>query len=100
MAASLYLSLTDYDLLTTPNWVGLDNFVAVFTRDRLFLLSLSNTAYYVALSVPSYLLVSFVLALVVNRPIRGINLYRTVYYIPSVTPTVASSIFWLMVFQP
>jgi multiple sugar transport system permease protein len=100
MFYSLYLSFTDYDILSPPRWVGLDNFVVALTRDPLFVVALYNTAYYVVLSVPFYMAAALLVALAVNQKVAGINLYRTVYYMPSITPTVASSILWLMIFQP
>jgi len=95
----LYLAFTDFDVLSPPKWVGVVNFVHALTGDNLFWTSLFNTAYYVIIAVPLYLSASFLVALAVNRPVRGINIYRTLYYLPSITPAVASSILWLMLFQ-
>ena len=99
MLYSLYLAFTDFDVLSPPKWVGVVNFVHALTGDNLFWTSLFNTAYYVIIAVPLYLSASFLVALAVNRPVRGINIYRTLYYLPSITPAVASSILWLMLFQ-
>jgi multiple sugar transport system permease protein len=99
MLYSLFLAFTDYDVLSPPKWVGVVNFVNAFSNDPLFWLALFNTAYYVVIAVPLYLAASFLVALAVNRPVRGVNVYRTLYYLPSITPAVASSILWLMLFQ-
>ena len=63
MAYSLYLAFTDYDILSPPKWVGLDNFVVALTRDPLFVVALYNTAYYVVLSVPLYMAAALLVAL-------------------------------------
>ena len=99
MLYSLYLAFTDFDVLSPPRWIGGVNFMRALTDDPLFWTSLFNTAYYVVIAVPLYLAASFLVALAVNRPVRGVNIYRTLYYLPSITPAVASSILWLMLFQ-
>jgi multiple sugar transport system permease protein len=86
-----YLSLTDYDGLTSPSWVGLDNYTRVFNgSDPLVTKSLSNTVWYVAVAVPATLVVGLALAMLLNQPVRGIALFRTLFYVPSVVPVVAS----------
>jgi len=99
MLYSFYLAFTDYDVLSPPRWVGPVNFVRALTDDPLFWVALFNTAYYVLIAVPLYLVASFLVALAVNQRVAGIHIYRTIYYLPSITPLVASSILWLMMFQ-
>ena len=99
MAVSIYFSLTKYSVLASAEWVGLANYVKIFTRDRLFRVSLYNTAYFVILSVPLNLMISFLTALLLNRDVRGINVYRTLYYLPSITPSVANAIMWGLLFS-
>lgn len=100
-ALNVYLSLTDYSVGTAawPNWVGLANYVEMFTRDDRFRLSISNTIYYMGLSVPLGLIVAFGIALLLNARIRGQTVYRTIYYIPSLVPVVATSIIFFGMFN-
>jgi multiple sugar transport system permease protein len=99
MAASIYFSLTEYSVLSGAEWVGLDNFVRIFTKDRLFRVSLYNTLYFTAISVPVNLVASFLTALLLNVRVRGINVYRTLYYLPTITPGVASALTWSLLFS-
>ncbi|GAA1849114.1 sugar ABC transporter permease [Myceligenerans crystallogenes] len=98
MAASLYLSFTDYDLLSAPEWIGLDNYVRMFEDPRL-LKSLQVTFTYVLVSVPLQLAAALALALVLDRGLRGLALYRSVYYLPSLLGgSVAIAILWRQIF--
>lgn len=99
MVASLYYSFTEYNVLNPPTWVGLKNYDALFTRDRLFLTSLGNTAYFVFFSVPFNLTIAFGVALLLQIKIRGINIFRTLYYLPVLTPAVASALTWSLIFS-
>lgn len=98
--ASLFLSFTQYELVTAPTWVGVRNYANLFTVDRLFLLSLYNTAYYVLFSVPLSIIVAFVLSLLLNIKMHGMNFYRTVFYLPAVTSGVGVSLLWMWLFNP
>lgn len=93
--ATAFFSLTRYNILKPPQFIGLDNYVEMFTQDPLFWQSLFNTVYFALLSVPSRMLVAFVLAYFLNSKIRGTSLYRTLYYMPYVVPTVAATVLWL-----
>ena len=97
--ASLYYSFTRYAILTPPKWIGLDNYVTLFTRDDLFSQSLGNTVYYSLMAVPLGLLVSFILALALNVKVRGMAIYRTIYFLPTLVPSVALAILWLWLFN-
>jgi len=98
MGASLYLSFTDYDLLSPPEWVGLDNFARMFADPR-FLSSLGVTFTYVLVSVPLQLAAALGLALVLDKGLRGLALYRSVYYLPSLLGgSVAIAILWRQIF--
>lgn len=100
MLASLYLSLTDFELFTPPEWVGLDNYLRMFTDDRRYLQSLRVTFSYVLLSVPLQLVFALAVALVLNRGLRGLGWYRSVYYLPSLLGgSVAVAIMWRQVFS-
>jgi multiple sugar transport system permease protein len=94
MVASAYFSLTKYDLINPPRWTGFDNYVKMFTRDKLFGVSLYNTAYYSFFAVLFQTLVALIQALILNMKVKGVNIYRTLFYLPSVTPTVAMVILW------
>lgn len=91
---NLYLSFTGYQIGTvgTPEWIGLDNYVKIFTEDKLFAKSLGNTLYYLGFGVPLKLLFAFLIALLLNMRVRGMHLYRTIFYIPSVVPIVAATV--------
>ena len=91
---SLYYSFCDYSLLQSPVWVGLDNYREL-AQDPVFYKSLWNTLYYAAFSLPAGLLISVGLALLLNLNIRGRSFYRTVMFLPSLVPAVASSMLWL-----
>lgn len=95
--ASLYYGFTYYDIIRPPQWLGLDNYVELFVRDRLFRIALYNTTYYVLLAVPSGLAVAYALALLLNQPIYGRPLLRTVFYLPTIVPAVSSAMLWLWI---
>jgi len=87
---SLYLSFTKYDVLSKPEFIGLKNYVDMFTKDDLFWPSLGRTAYYAGLSVPLSVIGSMFLAILLNSKLRGITIYRTLFFMPSLVPLVAS----------
>lgn len=99
IVASLYLSFTDYDLLTSPKWIGLENYRNMFLDDPRYLAALKVTVTYVLLSVPLQLAFALLVAVLLNRQIGGIGLYRAVYYLPSLLGgSVAIAILWRQVF--
>ncbi|HMN26562.1 MAG TPA: sugar ABC transporter permease [Caldilineaceae bacterium] len=100
LIASIVLSLADYSIVTPPIFRGLGNYRDLFTEDRLFGLSLYNTAYYVFFFVPLQIALSLGLALLLNQQVRGLAIYRTLFYIPSIVPLVANSILWIWILQP
>lgn len=96
--ASLYLSFTDYNLLNSPTWVGLENFREMMQDPRL-LQSLKVTFIYTFVSVPISLAAALAVALVLNRGIRGLAIYRSVYYLPSLLGgSVAIVMLWRYIF--
>lgn len=98
---SLYYSLNVYTTFGQPmRWVGLANYSELLTADKLFWLSLYNTLYMVVLGIPFHLLLTFLLALLLNMNLRGISVYRTIFYLPTIVPVVATSILWMWVFNP
>lgn len=97
---SFYLSFTNYDMLSTPTWIGITNYRILLTNDSLFYKSLWNTLYHVIISVPLGIIVGVALALLLNSKIKGMGIYRTIYYLPNVVSVVAMSLLWLWLFQP
>ncbi|MGC4943510.1 carbohydrate ABC transporter permease [Kribbella sp. DT2] len=96
--ASLYLSFTDYSLLKPPEWIGLANFQEMLTDRRLHK-SLLVTFQYVFISVPLQLLMALGLAIVLNKGIRGLGFYRSVFYLPSLLAgSVSIAILWRQIF--
>lgn len=97
---SLYYSFTDLNLFRAARWIGFENFIYMFTRDPNFLQSLKVTFIYVLYAVPAKIGISLAIALILNRSIRGVNLYRTVYYLPSILGgSVAVAILWRTLFM-
>jgi multiple sugar transport system permease protein len=99
LLTSLYLSFTDFDLLTAPEWIGTANYVEMFTQDRRYRASLGVTFNYVIFSVPLSLAFALLVAMLLNRDIRGIGLYRAIFYLPSLLGgSVAIAILWRQIF--
>ena len=101
MLYSLYLSLTDYNLLSDPNWVGLTNYIRAFTEDQYFYPFFGNTIYFVVTLVPIVLVLSLLLAILINKMAGPLTKgYRVALFLPSITSTVAVSMVWLWIFNP
>jgi multiple sugar transport system permease protein len=99
MIASLYLSFTKFNPLGSPRWVGLDNYVRMFTADPRYLASVKVTLTYVLLSVPLQLVFALLLAVVLDKGLRGLSFYRSVFYLPSLLGgSVAIAMLWRQVF--
>ena len=99
MVASFLISFMDWEIVTPARWSGFAQYEQLFNDSR-FYLSLYNTAYYVFIGVPLHLLLALLAAMLLNLNLRGIRIYRTLYFIPSITPVVASSLLWLWIFNP
>jgi multiple sugar transport system permease protein len=100
MVASLVLSLTEYDLFHPPTFVGLANYRRAFFEDSLFWGSLGRTFYYAAIAVPLGIIGSLLAALLLNQKLQGSSVYRTLYFLPHLTPAVAAALLWVWVLQP
>lgn len=100
MATSAVLSFTKYDIVRTPEWIGLKNFVDIFTRDRLFWPSMRLTFQYALILVPFALVGSLLAALSLNQALKGTALYRTFFFLPHLTPIVAAAVLWGWLFNP
>ena len=100
MIYSFYLSFTKWDLFTSPEFVGLDNYVRLLTRDRIFKKTIFNTFYYAVFSVGINMFLSVIVAYFLNKRLPGMRFFRTVIYIPSVVPVVAMTMVFTWVFAP
>lgn len=99
MVVSLYYSFTIYHSKRAPEWVGLENYINLFS-DPDFFISLNNTLYMVVIAVPLGLIASFICALLLNLKVRGQAFYRVIYFLPSIVPTVAGTILFLWLLNP
>jgi multiple sugar transport system permease protein len=88
--SGLYYSFTEFDILTAPNWVGLRNYADILTEDERFVKAVVNTAYYVGVGVLPRCIIGLLLALLLNQELKGITLFRGLFYMPSIVPAVAS----------
>ena len=98
IAQSLYYSFTDYDVLQPPTWSGWENYRDLLD-DRVFGIAMRNTIYMVLIGLPAHIFFDLFMALLLNARIRGLAIYRTIFYLPSITPVVASTIVWLWLFN-
>ena len=99
MAQSFYLSFTDYDLFSSPQWIGTQNYISLFTKDKLFTASLTRTFKYVLMVVPLKLVFSLLVAMLLNRSLKGMGIYRTAIYLPSlIGSSIAVSVLWRNIF--
>ncbi len=96
--ASIVLSLLDWGMIGKPKWVAMGNYQQMFLKDARIAKSLINTAYYTFVSVPLRQIIALSIAMLLNQQLRGIFLYRTIFYLPAVTSGVATSILWSQVF--
>ncbi|MBL1419313.1 MAG: sugar ABC transporter permease [Alphaproteobacteria bacterium] len=97
---SLYLSFTKYDMIGDPRWVGLSQYEYMFTKDKRFWKSLQVTFTYVILAVPARLAFALMIAMVLDKGIRAIGIYRALYYLPSILgASIAIAILWRQIFN-
>jgi multiple sugar transport system permease protein len=99
MIASFYFSFSDYNIISSPKWVGFQNYIDLF-QDELFWQSVKVTLYFALLALPSGLIFGFVLAVLLNQDIPFVKIWRTIYFLPSVIAGVSVTVLWLMVFNP
>jgi multiple sugar transport system permease protein len=97
--ATLYLSFTDYKVLSPPRWVGWSNYHNLLTDTEYFWPSLGNTVFFF-LELPAALMLGLALALLLDMKLRGMAFYRTIYYLPSIVPVVANAMLWLWLLNP
>jgi multiple sugar transport system permease protein len=99
ICAAIYLSFTSWQGIGAPQWIGIDNYVEILSGDPVFWKSLRVTALYTALALPSGLVLGFGLAMLMNQKLRGITVFRTIYYLPSILSGVPVLILWMFVFN-
>lgn len=97
--SAFYYSFTEYNIFQPPKFIGFDNYITLF-KDRYFPISIGNTAYMAFLGMPIGLVVALLLALLLSREMKGMPLFRTLYYLPTVVPIVASAMLFLWVLNP
>ncbi|MFS8144137.1 ABC transporter permease [Rhizobium sp. R635] len=96
---SLYLSFTDYDMLQSPRWIGMANYVRIATADAKFSAAMHVTLTYVVFSVPFKLTFALLVAMALNRGLRGLTVYRAIFYLPSLLGgSVAIAVLWRQLF--
>ncbi|MFH1928198.1 MAG: sugar ABC transporter permease [Chloroflexota bacterium] len=100
IVASIYFGFTEWSIVRPAMWVGLRNYVRMFTRDQLFWQALKVTSYFVVLSLPVKLVCGLGLSLLLNLKVPGMNVYRTIFYIPAVISGVAVSLMWMWLLHP
>ncbi len=100
VVASLYFSFTRYEVVSPPQWVGLANYERLFTRDEFFPKSIWNSAIYTLLYVPLHTLTALGVALLLHEARHFKGIFRTLFYLPAITPAVATSFLWISILNP
>lgn len=100
IVASAYLSLTKYNVLLPPKFIGFGNYVQALTQDPLFIPSIIKTFYYAVLVVPPGIVLSLAIALLLNQKLAGTAIWRTMFFLPTLTPVVAAAILWRWMLNP
>ena len=98
--ASFLLSFCDYDVLHPARWIGFSNYVNLIKNDPLFYKSLWNTMYMAIFGVPLSLVTGLLIAVLLNANLKGITVFRAIFYLPAIVPIVATSLLWLWIFNP
>lgn len=99
MLASLFISFTDWNILTPPVWSGTKNFQTIFS-DPLFYKSIQVTLTYTLFSVPLNIILSIFVAMLLNNALPGMRLFRTIFYLPAIVSGVVISVIWLWIYNP
>jgi len=98
--ASAYYSFTSFNAVQTPKWVGLQNYIQLFTDDSDFWAAVYNTFYFAGVSIPLAVIFAFALAMMLNAKVKGQVVYRTIYFLPTLVPEVALAFVWIYLFTP
>lgn len=96
---SMYYSLSEFNLFQTPKFVGFENYTLLFSEPK-FWKSLYNTLYMTVLGTPMTLIMGLMMAMLLNQKVKGIPVYRTIFYMPTIVPIVASSLLWIWMLNP
>lgn len=99
MIMSAYISLTNWNLLKAPKFIGFANYTKLF-KDELFYKSLSVTIRYTLMAVPANIILSVLVALLLNKKLPGMSAFRTMFYLPSIISGIVISLVWMWMFQP
>ena len=99
MLFSMWISFTRWDVITPQQYIGAENYINLF-RDPLVTKALQVTIYYSLLSVPLVTCIPLLIAMLLNTKVKGLSVFRTIFYIPSIVPVVASSAFWMFIYNP
>lgn len=100
VVASIYFSFTEWTIVRPPEWIGARNYIRMFTKDPLFWQTLKVTTLFVLMALPLKLVFGLGLSLLLNLKLRGMDLFRTIFYIPAVISGVAVSLMWMWLLQP
>jgi multiple sugar transport system permease protein len=100
MIASFFIGLTDWRIGGSPEFIGLQNFQEILFEDPLVRKSLFVTMYYTFGSVPLIMIAAFFIAILLNQKVKGLAIFRTIFYLPVLVPSVANAMLWLWVFNP
>ncbi len=100
LVASAYYSFTKYNVLRPPRFIGLENYIYAFAKDELFLPSIWRSFYYALLSVPLAMVGSLILAILLNQKLRWPTLWRTMFFLPTLTPLIAAALLWRWMLNP
>jgi multiple sugar transport system permease protein len=98
--ASIVLSFTEYDVIHAPNFIGLKNYENLLSKDPLIWKSVYNTVYMAVFSIPIGIVVSIMLSMLLNTKVKAIAMFRTLFFLPSIMPVVASSVLWMWILHP
>lgn len=99
LLTSFYYSFTNYNMIDAPTFIGFKNYVTLFTMDDLFWKSLGNTLFQVVVGTSFSIIVGILVACVLNKPIKGIGIWRTIFYLPNVVSSVAMALLWTWIFN-
>ncbi len=97
---SLFASFTNYNITSRMDFIGLDNYIRMFTNDSLFWVSLGNTLYFVAFSVPLTTIGAVLISVLMNQKVPGMRIFRTIYYLPAVLSGVGVYLLWMQLLSP
>src|SRR3954470_4132036 len=99
MIASLFLSFTKYNIITPPTWIGLENYQEAFFQDAQFWASLKRTLFFALMNVTFGVAGSLGAAMLLSKSYPGTTVFRTFFFLPSITPIIASALLWVWIFQ-